>query len=155
MKNFMNTAKYFNASVKDRKGCYSKSVRTEPFSSLKAYSRCEIVSQDSSIELPKRPTNMSKFKYTGQEEDKESGLMYYKARYYDPSLGRFLQADSTIFNYRTFGMNQYMYVDGKPSNYRDPSGHDTKTNLGWALMAYVANSHTGFAATNDQAAIVG
>jgi RHS repeat-associated protein len=38
--------------------------------------------------------DISKFKYTGQEEDRESGLMYYKARYYDSRIGRFLQQDS-------------------------------------------------------------
>ncbi len=36
--------------------------------------------------------DITRFKYTGQEEDKESGLMYYKARYYDPMIGRFLRA---------------------------------------------------------------
>ncbi len=35
-----------------------------------------------------------RFKFTGQIEDKETGLYYYKARYYEPTLGRFLQADS-------------------------------------------------------------
>jgi hypothetical protein len=33
--------------------------------------------------------DITKFKYTGQIEDKETGLMYYKARYYDPMLARF------------------------------------------------------------------
>ncbi|WP_275477635.1 RHS repeat domain-containing protein, partial [Leptospira alstonii] len=37
-----------------------------------------------------------RYKYTGQAEDKESGLYYYKSRYYEPTLGRFLQADSEI-----------------------------------------------------------
>jgi uncharacterized protein RhaS with RHS repeats len=34
--------------------------------------------------------DISKYKYTGQEEDRESGLMYYKARYYDSRIGRIL-----------------------------------------------------------------
>jgi len=67
--------------------------------------------------------DITRFKYTGQEEDKESGLMYYKARYYDPMIGRFLQADSVFMPESTFGMNRYMYVSGSPTNYRDPSGH--------------------------------
>ena len=33
------------------------------------------------------------YKYTGQEEDTETGLYYYKARYYDPVIGRFLSQD--------------------------------------------------------------
>ncbi|MCL4244488.1 MAG: RHS repeat-associated core domain-containing protein, partial [Candidatus Dadabacteria bacterium] len=33
------------------------------------------------------------YSYTGREYDAESGLYYYRARYYDPSIGRFLQED--------------------------------------------------------------
>ncbi|QOI50420.1 RHS repeat-associated core domain-containing protein [Leptospira interrogans serovar Bataviae] len=64
-----------------------------------------------------------RYKFTGQIEDKESGLYYYKARYYEPTLGRFLQADSVIAPESVNGMNRYMYVDGNPVSYRDPSGH--------------------------------
>uniref|UniRef100_UPI003872AFCA RHS repeat-associated core domain-containing protein n=1 Tax=Leptospira sanjuanensis TaxID=2879643 RepID=UPI003872AFCA len=66
-----------------------------------------------------------RYKYTGQIEDKETGLYYYKSRYYEPILGRFLQADSIVVPESTSGMNRYMYVDGNPVNYRDPSGHLT------------------------------
>jgi RHS repeat-associated protein len=51
-----------------------------------------------------------RYKYTGQEEDPETGLYYYKARYYDPAIGRFIQADTVINPESIFGMNQYMYV---------------------------------------------
>ncbi|EMN79740.1 RHS repeat-associated core domain protein [Leptospira interrogans serovar Grippotyphosa str. UI 12764] len=64
-----------------------------------------------------------RYKFTGQIEDKETGLYYYKARYYEPTLGRFLQADSIIQPESVNGMNRYMYVDGNPVSYRDPSGH--------------------------------
>ncbi|WP_229267133.1 RHS repeat-associated core domain-containing protein [Leptospira sp. mild_001] len=64
-----------------------------------------------------------RYKFTGQIEDKETGLYYYKARYYEPTLGRFLQADSVIAPDSVNGMNRYMYVDGNPVSYRDPSGH--------------------------------
>ncbi|MDZ4130301.1 MAG: RHS repeat-associated core domain-containing protein, partial [Hydrogenophaga sp.] len=61
--------------------------------------------------------------YTGQEEDKESGLLYYKARYYDPGLGRFLQADDILFPAKSQGMNRMMYVSGNPIFNIDPTGH--------------------------------
>ncbi|TGM04820.1 hypothetical protein EHQ76_07165 [Leptospira barantonii] len=70
-----------------------------------------------------------RYKYTGQAEDKESGLYYYKARYYEPTLGRFLQADSIVVPESATGMNRYMYVDGNPVNYRDPSGHVSGSGL--------------------------
>ncbi|WP_082274354.1 RHS repeat-associated core domain-containing protein, partial [Leptospira interrogans] len=45
------------------------------------------------------------------------------ARYYEPTLGRFLQADSVVMPTNVNGMNRYMYVDVNPVSYRDPSGH--------------------------------
>ncbi|OLY63491.1 hypothetical protein BWD12_20335 [Leptospira santarosai serovar Bananal] len=70
-----------------------------------------------------------RYKFTGQIEDKETGLYYYKARYYEPTLGRFLQADSVIDSDAPNGQNRYMYVEGNPVNYRDPSGHVSGAGL--------------------------
>ena len=64
-----------------------------------------------------------RYKYTGQEEDKETGLYYYKARYYDSKIGRFLQPDTVMEVSSPFGANQYMYVEGNPVMYNDPTGH--------------------------------
>ncbi len=35
-------------------------------------------------------------RYTGQREDATIGLYFYSARYYDPVLGRFIQADTIV-----------------------------------------------------------
>ncbi|GBF38276.1 RHS repeat-associated core domain protein [Leptospira johnsonii] len=64
-----------------------------------------------------------RYKYNGQEEDKETGLYYFKARYYDPIIGRFLQADSVMDTTRPMGMDLYMYTEGNPVRYTDPSGN--------------------------------
>jgi RHS repeat-associated protein len=69
--------------------------------------------------------DISKYKYTGQEEDRESGLMFYKARYYDSKIGRFLQQDSMAFPNQIQGMNRMMYVEGNPVGFRDESGNAT------------------------------
>jgi RHS repeat-associated protein len=99
--------------------------------------------------------DITKFKYTGQEEDKESGLLYYKARYYDPALGRFLQADSIVMPESLYGMNRYMYVDGNPVKWKDPSGNTKRENFAWAAMAYLTHSQTNFGALPEHAAIAG
>ncbi|WP_210413193.1 RHS repeat-associated core domain-containing protein [Leptospira vanthielii] len=65
--------------------------------------------------------DITKFKYTGQEEDQESG--YYKARYYDAALGRFTSADSKSFYLSNNGMNLYSYVEGNPISFTDPTGN--------------------------------
>jgi len=62
------------------------------------------------------------FTYTGREFDSESGLYYYRARYYDASIGRFLQEDPTGL---VGGINLYDYVFQNPINLVDPSGLDS------------------------------
>ena len=87
--------------------------------------------------------DITRFKYTGQEEDKESGLLYYKARYYDPMIGRFAQADSMAFPDRIMGMNRYMYVEGNPLKYGDANGHKLTKPQGWALLGALAAPQYG------------
>lgn len=57
--------------------------------------------------------------YTGREYDQEMGLYYYRARYYDPREGRFIQKDPISYN---GGINVYAYVQNNPINFKDPTG---------------------------------
>jgi len=59
------------------------------------------------------------FKYTGREFDSESGLFYYRARYYDPGEARF-QSEDPIGS--RIGVNRFHYVANAPTNFTDPSG---------------------------------
>jgi RHS repeat-associated protein len=59
------------------------------------------------------------FRYTGREFDSETGIYYYRARFYDPSTGRFASEDPAEF---LGGMNFYPYVGNHASNLVDPSG---------------------------------
>jgi len=58
----------------------------------------------------------SNFGYTGQRYDSEIGLYNYKARYYSPSIGRFLQPDPLGYN---TGLNLYSYVGNNAPNMTD------------------------------------
>ncbi len=61
----------------------------------------------------------SSYKYTGREDD-GSGLMYYRARYYQPRLQRFIAEDPIGFQGRN--INLYEYANGNPVLFRDPIG---------------------------------
>ena len=59
------------------------------------------------------------YTYTGREFDSESGLYYFRARYYDSASGRFLQKDAAGF---AGGINFYAYVGANPTIFVDPFG---------------------------------
>jgi RHS repeat-associated protein len=63
--------------------------------------------------------NKGRFGYTGQAWVPELGLWYYKARFYSPTLGRFMQSDPVGYD---GGLNIYAYVENDPINRVDPGG---------------------------------
>src|SRR5262249_44143060 len=60
------------------------------------------------------------FRYTDREWDVETGLYYYRARYYDSAFGRFLSQDPLSFE--GSGVSFYGYVNNNPTNWSDPLG---------------------------------
>jgi RHS repeat-associated protein len=62
---------------------------------------------------------IARLKYTGRDDD-ETGLYYYRARYYDPRIGRFISEDP--MGYAAGDVNFYAYVGNNPVNGNDPSG---------------------------------
>ena len=75
-------------------------------------------------------TTSTGYTYTGQYNTADFGLMYYNARWYDPVLGRFTQADS-IVPAGVQGYDRYAYVNNNPVRYTDPSGHCSKEGDDW------------------------
>jgi RHS repeat-associated protein len=61
-----------------------------------------------------------RYGYTGRERDEETGLDYYRTRYYDSLVGRFVSEDTIGFN--GGDANLYRYVANSPLNLIDPNG---------------------------------
>jgi RHS repeat-associated protein len=62
----------------------------------------------------------TRYLFTGREFDGETGLYYYRARYYDGGVGRFLSEDSIGF--AGGDMNLYRYVGNTPTIATAPTG---------------------------------
>jgi RHS repeat-associated protein len=69
---------------------------------------------------PEIGSSQSGVQYTGREWDAETGLFYYRARYYDPKIGRFISEDPIDFD--GGDNNFYAYVANNPINFKDPTG---------------------------------
>lgn len=82
-------------------------------------------------------------RFTGQALDDDTGLYYYGSpsgpygRYYDPQLGRFIQADNIIpdiFDPQSY--NRFAYCRNNPLRLTDPSGHEYWADVGGMFMGY-------------------
>ncbi len=65
-------------------------------------------------------------RYKGYYFDPETGWYYLQSRYYDPVVGRFLNADAVEFlgaSISVVGYNLFAYADSNPVNYADPFGN--------------------------------
>jgi RHS repeat-associated protein len=83
------------------------------------------------------------FRYTARESDTETGLYYYRARYYDQAVGRFLGEDPAGFK---AGINLYAYVRNTPTQLIDPFGSLPTSSLDGniqILQNIFAGSHRG------------
>jgi RHS repeat-associated protein len=67
-------------------------------------------------------SNITDYAYTGQMQ--EGDVYFYNARWYDPHLSRFMQADTLVpTSQGTQGFDRFAYVNNNPINSSDPSGH--------------------------------
>jgi RHS repeat-associated protein len=65
----------------------------------------------------------SGYGFTGEQEDAAVGLVFLRARYYDPYLSRFISPDTIMPDFaHPQSLNRYAYVLGNPLKYVDPTG---------------------------------
>ena len=92
-----------------------------------------LVRTDASVDLP--------YGFTGRELDVATGLYYYRARYYDPAVGRFLTPDPS--GLAAGDTNLYRYVGNNPTSLVDPSGLEAQHPMS-GLLDDVANGLKSF-----------
>ncbi len=66
------------------------------------------------------PAALDRFQFTGREWDRETGLYFYRARYYFPRVARFLRIDPIGFASGDY--NPYRYTHNAPLSFSDPTG---------------------------------
>lgn len=82
------------------------------------------------------------FRYVGRRFDEESGLYYWRARYYSSNIGRFLQSDPVGYK---DDMNLYAFVGNDPLNRTDPTGTESIMGMPpdyWQAVAAVQQAAT-------------
>ena len=82
--------------------------------------------------------------YHGKPYDNASGLSYMQARYYDPTLGRFMGVDPVLYQEDSLhSFNRYAYANNNPYKYVDPDGNIpvlliAAAEMGGFLLTYKA-----------------
>jgi RHS repeat-associated protein len=97
-------------------------------------------------------TSSNPFGFTGHEHDDETGLIYAKARYYDPETARFLSQDPWAGDAQMPpSLNKYLYAYQNPTVYVDPDGRAPITSdLRDALQTLAADQRRHTRTMNQQ-----
>lgn len=105
--------------------------------------------RDGADQVLTEPIIKNFYTFTGRESDFETGLNYYRARYYDSGMGRFLSSDphpGTMSNPVTI-INKYAYAGNNPIVNIDPNGEFffNTTAIAGALAIWGKGSTRDFA----------
>ncbi len=69
--------------------------------------------------------------------DPNSGF-YYRARWLDPNVGRFVSADGfSGYEDEPLSLHKYLYAVARPTDLSDPSGHDSLGSLAISIAAQI------------------
>jgi RHS repeat-associated protein len=75
-------------------------------------------------------TTPTTYQFTGQRNESTLGLYFYNSRWFDPALGRFIQADPVVPSLtNSQALDRYAYVLNNPTNNVDPSGYKPCNNM--------------------------
>lgn len=91
--------------------------------------------------------HLNPIRYRGYYQDVETGFYYLESRYYDPAIGRFVNADSLAITGAGFlGFNMFAHCNNNPLKYLDPSG---KMTVSWDAIVYYGSLHEAILHADD------
>ncbi|MAZ46920.1 MAG: hypothetical protein CME65_00060 [Halobacteriovoraceae bacterium] len=97
------------------------------------------------VNITNSPLVATSYGFTNRENDVETGMMYYRARYYMPNIGRFIQEDPSPGNVvipDTFN-SKYIYVANNPTGMVDPYGKSFISDLAAIAIGVVVGIYLG------------
>ena len=84
-------------------------------------------------------TTANNYRYCGEQFDSTTGLYYLRARYMNPSVGRFISMDTYQgSNADPISLHKYLYANSNPVSNSDPSGYSTLTGTQAAMAGMAA-----------------
>jgi RHS repeat-associated protein len=90
--------------------------------------------------LTSQGATVNPYRYTGQPLDSLTGLYDLRARYYDPTSGRFLSRDTAGIDVSNpVELDRYIYTHDDPINLTDPSGHGPVLEQGLLIALFTAS----------------
>jgi RHS repeat-associated protein len=86
-------------------------------------------------------SSLTRYGFTGRERDALTGLLYYRARWYDPQQSRFITEDPAGV---AGGLNAYLYVGNDPLSRLDPQGLSFETFMRGFFSGFVVSGAVAF-----------
>ncbi len=78
---------------------------------------------------------LNHYRFTGEQHDQQTGLIYLRARYYNPSRGRFLTSDTWQGQRdQPITLHKYLYANGNPVVFVDPTGQMSLASVSIGLQ---------------------
>ena len=120
-------------AVTDDNGDIVESYLYDPYGEVTAFDENgDLVAQNAFGKANSRIDNP--YLFTGRRLDEETGLYYYRARYYDADQARFITRDAIGY---VDGMVLYQYVGGNPIDRLDPLGYETWQEIQWCVKNWL------------------
>ena len=114
---------YFQKNLQsDIIGIVDKNAHTVARYSYDAWGACTVVADTSECSV----AAVNPFRYRGYYFDVDTSLYYLQSRYYDPVVGRFVNADEATYlgsSGTVLGHNLFVYCENNPVNHEDPIGN--------------------------------